>query len=194
MALDVVSVEDVVANAVAPLRVVSATEALTDQMARLTSQLNQLQGSSQAAAELVRGATSGEPVTASRVVDTVRSALPGGGLGGFGLSLGLSPLISAVARLFGGGGESEPPPLVRFELPEPVGISAGVSESVPGGAFAVDRAQGGLPRPVTVAPQITVQVQAMDSRSFLAHSNDIALAVRQAMLESSVLNDVVRET
>jgi hypothetical protein len=33
----------------------------------------------------------------------------------------------------------------------------------------------------------------MDSRSFFDHSNDIALAVRQAMLESSVLNDVVRE-
>ena len=41
--------------------------------------------------------------------------------------------------------------------------------------------------------QITVQVQAMDSQSFLDHSNDIALAVRQAMLESSVLNDVIRE-
>jgi hypothetical protein len=33
----------------------------------------------------------------------------------------------------------------------------------------------------------------MDSRSFLDHSGDIAMAVRQAMLESSVLNDVVRE-
>ena len=33
--------------------------------------------------------------------------------------------------------------------------------------------------------QITVQVQAMDSQSFLDHSNDIALAVRQAMLEST---------
>jgi hypothetical protein len=43
------------------------------------------------------------------------------------------------------------------------------------------------------ATQITVQVQAMDSQSFLDHSNDIALAVRQAMLQSSVLNDVIRE-
>jgi hypothetical protein len=38
-----------------------------------------------------------------------------------------------------------------------------------------------------------VQVQAMDSQSFLDHSGDIAMAVRQAMLQSSVLNDVVRE-
>ena len=49
-------------------------------------------------------------------------------------------------------------------------------------------------RPGHSAPaQITVQVQAMDSQSFLDHSADIAMAVRQAMLESSVLNDVIRE-
>jgi hypothetical protein len=33
----------------------------------------------------------------------------------------------------------------------------------------------------------------MDSRSFMDHSDEIAMAVRQAMLESGVLNDVVRE-
>ena len=39
--------------------------------------------------------------------------------------------------------------------------------------------------------QITVQVQAMDSQSFLDHSDDIAQAVRQAMLNMNSLNDVV---
>jgi hypothetical protein len=43
------------------------------------------------------------------------------------------------------------------------------------------------------APNITVQVQAMDSQSFLNRSQDIALAVRQAMLETTVLNDVIRQ-
>jgi hypothetical protein len=32
----------------------------------------------------------------------------------------------------------------------------------------------------------------MDSQSFLDHSTDIAMAVRQAMLESNVLNDVIQ--
>jgi hypothetical protein len=90
--------------------------------------------------------------------------------------------------------------LVKFALPDSVNVNAGVSSAF-NGAFAVDAAQGNLPRAVVQppssssvgAPQITVQVQAMDSRSFLDHSNDIALAVRQAMLESNVLNDVVRE-
>jgi hypothetical protein len=43
------------------------------------------------------------------------------------------------------------------------------------------------------ATQITVQVQAMDSRSFLDHSEDIAQAVRQAMLNSHGINDVITE-
>jgi hypothetical protein len=88
---------------------------------------------------------------------------------------------------------------VKFALPAALNLSAGVSDAIPGHAFGVDSAQGGAPRPVTterMAPapaQITVQVQAMDSQSFLDHSNDIALAVRRAMLESTVLNDVIRE-
>jgi hypothetical protein len=40
--------------------------------------------------------------------------------------------------------------------------------------------------------QVTIQVQALDSQSFLDHSDDIAMAVRQAMLETTVLNDVIR--
>lgn len=43
------------------------------------------------------------------------------------------------------------------------------------------------------AAQITVQVQAMDSRSFLDHSEEIAQAVRQAMLNSHGINDVITE-
>jgi hypothetical protein len=47
---------------------------------------------------------------------------------------------------------------------------------------------------VTTSPQqITVQVNAMDSQSFLDHSQDIARAVRQAMLNSNSLNDVVSD-
>ena len=45
----------------------------------------------------------------------------------------------------------------------------------------------------SAAPQITIQVQAMDSRSFLDHSQDIAQAVREAMLNMHSLNDVVSD-
>ena len=42
-------------------------------------------------------------------------------------------------------------------------------------------------------PQITVNVQAMDARSFMDRSSDIALAVRDAMLNLNAINDVVNE-
>jgi hypothetical protein len=112
----------------------------------------------------------------------------------FGSGLGLSPLISGIASLFGGGGEtSELAPVVKFALPPSVQAQAGVREASPTEAFGVDYGQGGVARPVTQGPQITVQVQALDSQSFLDRSHDIALAVRRAMLESSVLSDVIRE-
>jgi hypothetical protein len=125
--------------------------------------------------------------TASSVGSTIESVL------GFGL--GLSPLISGLVSLFGGGESSQPAPLVPYVAPLPVNATAGISGST-SGAFGVDTAAGGLPRPQPAAAssaQITVQVQAMDSQSFLDHSNDIAMAVRQAMLTSTTLNDVIRE-
>lgn len=166
------------------------------QLERLTGQLTLLQTVNQAALESVRGNT--EAVREFVEVNQ-RDSPDGRSVGGtilsvLGAGLGLSPLISGVLRLFGGGGGStEPPPLVRFALPAARQVSGGISEGVPQ-AFGVDYGQGQMPRAVASAvPQVTVQVNAMDSRSFLDHSNEIALAVRQAMLESSVLSDVVRE-
>jgi len=163
---------------------------LSEEIAQLAEQLRQLQAASQAATEWAQAR--------SRVTSDGGSS--GGSIGNtlldvFGGELGLSPLISGIASLFGGGGGSSvPAPLMRFALPPAVQVSGGVGEGG-GQAFAVDHPQGGLPRATTAAApaQITVQVQAMDSRSFLDHSSDIAMAVRRAMLESSVLNDVVRE-
>jgi hypothetical protein len=166
-------------------------------MERLASQLSSLQSVNQAAVESMRTNTQAVQSTASSSTGSGR-AVGGTILSALGTGLGLSPLLSGVLKLFGGGGggSTEPSPLVKFELPAARNVNAGISDAVPGAAFAVDYAQGSAPRAVTnsvAASQITVQVQAMDSRSFLDHSNDIALAVRQAMLESSVLNDVVRE-
>jgi hypothetical protein len=174
--------------------------ASSDQLGQLATQLQQLQTVSQAETETILANTlavtqnttqlgqSNGPSTASKVGSTLESAL--------GLGLGLSPLITGLLGLFGGGGnnsQSQAP--AAFVLPPSISVSAGAS-ATPTPAFGVDYTAGGQPRGATTsasAPQITVQVQAMDSQSFLDHSNDIAQAVRQAMLESSVLNDVIRE-
>ena len=60
-------------------------------------------------------------------------------------------------------------------------------ESESGGSLA------GEGRPPAIAPQININVQAMDTRSFLDHSDEIAAAVKQAMLHSHGINDVLGE-
>ncbi|HML15625.1 MAG TPA: hypothetical protein VK419_01315 [Bryobacteraceae bacterium] len=178
----------------------SQTSELSGQLTSLTQQLQQLETvnqeqitsleqNTQAVTQNSSAKESGGTSTAGSVGSTLESVL------GFGL--GLSPLISGLVSLFGGGGgSSQPAPLVPYVAPLPVSGTAGISASS-AGASSVDTADGGLPRPQPAATassaQITVQVQAMDSQSFLDHSNDIAMAVRQAMLQSTTLNDVIRE-
>jgi len=121
---------------------------------------------------------------------------------------GLAPLISGLVSLFSGGDAAAPPPLVKYALPAAVDFQAAESQ---GQVTGVDYNQMGMPRSYApaaasgsangtangtgngAAPQITVNVQAMDARSFMDRSNDIALAVRDAMLNLNAINDVVNE-
>lgn len=170
------------------------------QLTSISEQLQALQAINEAlmqqSAAAAAGAStggSGGGSAASSVLDAIGGVL-GGGLGG---GLGLSSMISGLAGLFGGGDSaSTPPALTPYVQPLPIHLDAGFSDASGGSAFGVDVAQGGMPRAITggAAPaQITVQVQALDSQSFLDHSNDIAMAVRQAMLETTVLNDVIQQ-
>lgn len=128
--------------------------------------------------------------------------------------LGLVPLISGLLGIFGGGGSPAPPPLVKYAMPERMNFE---SADTGGGISGADYDQSGMPRAYGGAqdgwnappamgvgaggatptggsgPQITVNVQAMDTQSFLDHSSEIAQAVRQAMLNLSSINDVVNE-
>ena len=194
MASDPGTVGEVLAGAT------SGTVGLSEEIARLADQLQQLQTASQAATESIqassRTAASGGSASGTSSGPSIGSTL----LDVFGAGLGLSPLISGHREFVRGRRRAlrTPAPLTKFVLPPSIQVNGGVSESG-GQAFAVDNPQGGLPRAAldggqaSAPAQITVQVQAMDSQSFLDHSADIAMAVRQAMLESSVLNDVVRE-
>jgi hypothetical protein len=117
-----------------------------------------------------------------------------------GMVSGVGPLVTGLMKLFGsGGGEtSAPPELTPYSLPQSVSVEAGLAGDrsfVP-----LSYSQSGSARPAGErssstgsATQIHVNVQAMDSRSFLDHSDEIARAVREAMLRSHSLNDVVSE-
>jgi len=180
------------------------SSAVTEQLTSLTQQLQQLQTINQQQIETEQENTR----ALAQNTTTKASGGSGSGIGSvgstiesvLGFGLGLSPLISGLVSLFGGSGQTQPAPLVPYVKPPSVAATAGISASQ-AGAFGVDTADGGLPRAqpgstsqstTQSTTQITVQVQAMDSQSFLDHSNDIAQAVRQAMLESTTLNDVIR--
>jgi hypothetical protein len=78
------------------------------------------------------------------------------------------------------------------------GPGGGQAETVPAG-YQADAALDSAPTSGATgnrAPspaQITVNVQAMDARSFLDRSADIAAAVRDAMLNLNTINDVVTD-
>ncbi|MGE5647838.1 MAG: hypothetical protein ACM336_18845 [Acidobacteriota bacterium] len=110
-----------------------------------------------------------------------------------GSGLGITSLIGGLVRLFGGGGESAPAPLMEYTLPESLSFEGRVSRAADTTEWVATQGfRTGTPMPAP-AQQITVQVNAMDSKSFLDHSDDIARAVRQAMLNSHSLNDVVND-
>ena len=130
---------------------------------------------------------------------------------------GLPLLIAGLVSAFGGGGSSTPPPLVKYAMPAAVDFQAAESQ---GQVSGLDYDQMGTPRNYAAAgtgtasgttsgttsggangsgsgnggaPQITFNVQAMDARSFMDRSGDIALAVRDAMLNLNSINDVVND-
>lgn len=173
---------------------------LSNQLAAITQQLDLLRAVQQAQVDAVSENTSTlASSAASRVASTAASvatnAISGGGIGGGLLGgFGLSPIVGGLLRLFGfgGGGDSAQvaAPLARYDAPASLAVDAGLSN---GQLSEVSRGAGDRLRTVSAAPQVTVQVNAIDTQSFLDRSDDIARAVRQAMLESHPINDVVAD-
>jgi hypothetical protein len=127
--------------------------------------------------------------SAAKETQSAGSAVANGLLGG----MGLSPLLRGLLSLFGGGDEEPAPALAKYAAPSAVRLDAGVSRNS-NSPVAVDYGQDGTVREVaTAAPQVVVNVSAMDTQSFLDRSDDIAQAVRRALLESHSLNDVIAE-
>jgi hypothetical protein len=136
--------------------------------------------------------------------------------------MGIVPLVSGLLGLFGGG-SSEPPALEKYTMPSAIsfesadtasGLSAsdfdqmGTPRLYSSTADSADTASGGVASTYggggqgnassgggasSSMPQISVAVQTMDAQSFLDNSDQIAQAVRGAMLNLSSINDVVND-
>lgn len=169
------------------------------QISAITEQLTQLTTVSQMQADAVtqntdavidntatRTTTTSSGTSTADTAASIASSVLGGGLG-------LIPLISGLVGLFGGGSANTPPPLATYTAPDSISFQGQESPSANTiGWTASQGSQGGTPAAAST-PQITVQVNAMDSQSFMDHSQDIARAVRSAMLSANSLNDVVND-
>src|SRR5579862_1208966 len=152
-------------------------ESMTSALSQATQVINaQTQATSANTAALAsdsqsKGSSTGSDVKS--VLNTASEFLGGG--------LTLMPLVSLFSSLFGGGDSTQPAPLTPFSLPPSLNLQSTTNQqNVSWAGNGLPRASGG--NTSNTPQQITVQVQAMDSQSFLDHSDDIAQAVRQAML------------
>jgi len=162
------------------------TTQLAQVQSAIQAQLDSLVSNTQAVIENTSAKSSGGS-TAANIAGGFASSILGGGI--------LGPIVTGLMSLFGGGSNDQTPAQsLRFLMPPKLDYETGGQGSSTG---AIDYNQNGQPRAITQltapAPQITVNVSAMDSQSFLDRSTDIANAVRKAMLESSSLNDVIGE-
>jgi hypothetical protein len=109
---------------------------------------------------------------------------------------GVGPVVTGLLKIFGGGDDRTEPSFapIPFDLPEPISLEAGLAADR--SVAPISYSQQGFARDVRPAMErapIQINVQAMDSRSFLDRRDEIAQAVREAMLQSHSLNDVLSE-
>jgi hypothetical protein len=118
-------------------------------------------------------AVEAQKASALSTAGSVASSFLGGGLG-------ISPLLTGLFSLLGLGSQTQNiTPQIRYAAPPSVNLTGAI------GGEAATGSSGGQ--------QVNIQVSAMDSKSFLDHSEDIAQAVRRAILNSSSLNDVIAD-
>ena len=191
---------------------------LANSLSQAGQQIAQLQASYAQQANLIAENTQAlQTNTSAQSSHSAGSVLGHAASGLFGGALSfLSPIVTGIASLFGGGSQT-PPALPIYTPPPPVSIDAVLqspaSASAPASISPVS--QPPVPPPISIAPliqspapaapaqaapappqpssatHVTVNINAMDSQSFLDRSNDIANAVRSAMLNMHPINDVV---
>lgn len=170
------------------------TQEFTEQISSLATQITNLASVEQTQVSAMQDNTqaltqntASKSGVGSSVGDTaggIASTLLGGG------SI-LSPIVSGLLSAFGSTSPVVAP--TGFTLPGPVQYESGITGTSQ--VSPVTFGQGGQPRAQApaAAPQINIQVSAMDSQSFLDRSDDIAAAVKTALLNSHSLSDVISD-
>lgn len=141
--------------------------------------------------------SSGQTTQTSSIGRDVLNALnPIGGTSATNIltSLFLGPLWKGVFSLFGHRADEPPPVLTKYPFPEDTrtDVSAGLRTNGENSAASYDAL--GLSRHAPASPTtINVSINALDARSILDRSDDIAAALKQAMLSNHEINDNLSE-
>ncbi len=170
----------------------------TASMSQASQEISQLESQFKQQADLIQANTQAlQDSTSAHTGTSIGSSIGGAATSILGGGLGLlSPIVSGIMSLFGlGGSNSAPAPLPFYTPPPSVQMSDTLRSATPSAATASSAApsagSGSGSGASSAAPQVTVNVSAMDSQSFMDRSGDIANAVREAMLNLHPINDVV---
>lgn len=102
----------------------------------------------------------------------------------------INPLLGGLVRLFGGSGEGAPARLPLAARPAAARYELGYEHDTEG-YFPVDRDASGAVRAAPPrAPAVVVNIEAVDSRSFLERTPEIAEAVKRAVLEAEGMREI----
>jgi len=195
-----------------------AAKAGTEELAALLAETaSQSSGAGEAGADMVAPSTLPRPARTEAEAMSKTSNSGGGATAGsvaktvLESGLGLIPLIGGLIGLFSGGGSESPAPLTKYVMPPSLDFQAadsggtlsnvsydqmgtaralgGSSTGAGGSAGSVSSGAGAVAGPA----QTTANGQTLDARWFMDHSEDIAAAVKNAMLNSNSINDVVND-
>lgn len=169
-----------------------ASDALTQsnkQVADLLTAQQQLLASTNQNTQALNSNTAIKSATGTSALSTLGN-VAGGILGGGSI---LGPIANELIGLFRNTSVAQPfltpyiaPSAVQLETTLNAGSTAPIPESPAQPSSAGSNAGSS-------GAQVQIQVNAIDSRSFLDHSDAIAEAVRQALLNSHSLGDVIAE-
>jgi hypothetical protein len=172
-------------------KVVDTIQALTRQLGVIEQAFRQnsqaLEANTKAALESTIGRIAGGVAETRQVAH---------GMSWGALGSAMSPIVRGILGLFRRKDEGTQVPLETYTPPAPIRLEAGVFEKrevvpVSYGQGAFPRATGSLSQSNT--QPVVIQVQAMDSRSFVEHSEEIARAVREALLSNHMIHDAIRD-
>ncbi len=180
----------------------------------LNSMMEQLTVNSLNASSSVQQISNATTTSLGRIVDTVASPqslsqssgvanqllsafnpLASRGSSGLLSSLFLGPLWRGIFNIFSGGSSNnEPPTLTPFEFPNPTRTDVSATSSRDQAPTTVRRDSLGLSQSALPAAQpVNITIQALDGRSILDRSDDIAAALRKAMMSNHEINDNLGE-